>query len=246
LRRLPRLPPPDRTSHLPALRCVRACAPLSSGQRRRCAGQWCRRDDADGLLRRPAASGRPHPDAAPDRALRGRPDLVGVCRARSHAAPAAPGLRAGGASARAGLQVPFRKHPAERRVLAPGGLAACGYLGESLVGGSAGAAVGERGAAPAPPAGALPPAPPGGALPLHPGQEKRGLAPLLSWQSLIRPLCTMRDGVSGHTLHGGRVFTCLSNCVRARRCTRVHKAPRRGTRGSVGSQRCTWVDRGPR
>jgi hypothetical protein len=29
---------------------------------------------------------------------------------------------------------------------------------------------------------------PGGALPLHPGQEKRGLPPLLSWQSLIRAL----------------------------------------------------------
>jgi hypothetical protein len=188
LRRLPRLPPPDRTSHLPALRCVRACAPLSSGQRRRCAGQWCRRDDADGLLRRPAASGRPHPDAAPDRALRGRPDLVGVCRARSHAAPAAPGLRAGGASARAGLQVPFRKHPAERRVLAPGGLAACGYLGESLVGGSAGAAVGERGAAPAPPAGALPPAPPAGRCPCTPAKRRGAWRPF-SLGNLSSGLC---------------------------------------------------------
>jgi serine/threonine protein kinase len=34
------------------------------------------------------------------------------------------------------------------------------------------------------------PCTPGGALPVDPGQEKRGWAPLLSWQSLIRPLCT--------------------------------------------------------
>jgi hypothetical protein len=96
---------------------------------------------------------------------------------------------------------------------------------------------GERGSAPAPPAGRCPctpagrcpctpaglcPCTPGGALPLHPGQEKRGLPPLLSWQSLIRALCTARDGVSGHTLHGGPTFTCESNCVRARRCTIVH------------------------
>jgi hypothetical protein len=63
------------------------------------------------------------------------------------------------------------------------------------------------------------PCTPGGALPLHPGQEKRGLPPLLSWQSLIRALCTARDGVPGHTLHGGRVCTRESSCVRARRCT---------------------------
>jgi hypothetical protein len=53
-----------------------------------------------------------------------------------------------------------------------------------------------RGAAPAPVWGLCPiwcgrgsaPDTPGGALPLHPGQEKRGLPPLLSWQSLIRAL----------------------------------------------------------
>jgi hypothetical protein len=86
------------------------------------------------------------------------------------------------------------------------------------------------GLCPCPPGGALPlhpgggsaPSTPGGALPLHPGQEKRGWAPLLSWQSLIRPLCTMRDDVSGHTLHGGPPFTRVSDCVRARRCTSVH------------------------
>jgi hypothetical protein len=70
--------------------------------------------------------------------------------------------------------------------------------------------------------GGVAPCTPSGALPLHPGQEKGGWAPLLSWQSLIRPLCTMRDGVPGHTLHGGPAFPCVSDCVRARRCTRVH------------------------
>jgi hypothetical protein len=76
------------------------------------------------------------------------------------------------------------------------------------------------GAAPTPPVGRCPYTP-GGALPLHPGQEKRGWAPLLSWQSLIRPLCTSRDDLPGHTLHGGPTCTRVSDCVRARRCTIV-------------------------
>jgi hypothetical protein len=86
-----------------------------------------------------------------------------------------------------------------------------------------------RGAAPAPVWGLRPmwsgggvaPCTPSWALPLHPGQEKRGWAPLLSWQSLIRALCTARDDVPGHTLHGGPTFTRVSDCVRARRCTAI-------------------------
>jgi hypothetical protein len=50
--------------------------------------------------------------------------------------------------------------------------------------------------------GGIAPCTPSGALPLHPGQEKGGLPPLLSWQSLILALCTTRDALSGHTLHG--------------------------------------------
>jgi hypothetical protein len=113
-------------------------------------------------------------------------------------------------------------------------------LGGSVAGG------GERGAAPAPRWGLLPmwsgggsaPCTPGGALPLHPGQEKRGLPPLLSWQSLIRALCTMRDDLPGHTLHGRPlVHECIK--LRARpslRCNCTNdEAP--GARGSAGAHR---------
>jgi AcrR family transcriptional regulator len=73
------------------------------------------------------------------------------------------------------------------------------------------------------------PAPRRGLCPLHPQQgyapctaaENPGAAPLGSLHS-PDPLCALHETcVSGHTLHGGRVFTWVSDCVRARRCTRV-------------------------
>jgi hypothetical protein len=122
-----------------------------------------------------------------------------------------------------------------------------------------------RGAAPASRWGRCPiwcgggsaPHTPGGALPLHPGQEKRGLPPLLSWQSLIRPLCTARDDSPGHTLHGGLVFTWVQNCVRARRCTNVHpgrhtgstrqrRVPALHNRAQMTTTRSQWQRRVPR
>jgi hypothetical protein len=46
------------------------------------------------------------------------------------------------------------------------------------------------------------------------------------------PLCALRETYkSGHTLHGGRTFTCVYDCVRARRCTIVHQGRRRGSTG---------------
>jgi TetR/AcrR family transcriptional regulator len=77
--------------------------------------------------------------------------------------------------------------------------------------------------------GALPLHPRRGLCPLHPQQgyapctaaENPGSAPLGSLHS-PDPLCALHETcVSGHTLHGGRVFTWVSDCVRARRCTRV-------------------------
>jgi transaldolase len=94
-----------------------------------------------------------------------------------------------------------------------------------------GAAGSERGAAPVPRRGLCPLHPQRGLCPLHP---QRGAAPAprprekgLAAPSLLAishpGFVTMRDGVSGHTLHGGPLFTSVSNCVRARRCTRVHQ-----------------------
>jgi AcrR family transcriptional regulator len=71
-----------------------------------------------------------------------------------------------------------------------------------------------------------------------------GGAPLGSLHS-PDPLCALLETCkSGHTLHGGRVFTCESDCVRARRCTNVHPGRQRGPQGSAGSQRCTRVCKG--
>jgi hypothetical protein len=86
----------------------------------------------------------------------------------------------------------FVKEPARLRLGSSEGQRGC--RGERLL---------ASGARPPPPRG-------GGGPPLHPGQEKRGWAPLLSWQSLIRPLCTARDvRVGPHAPWEPRVHVCV-------------------------------------
>jgi hypothetical protein len=60
-----------------------------------------------------------------------------------------------------------------------------------------------------------------GRCPCAPARRKGLAAPSLL--AISHPgFVTMGDALPGHTLHGGRLFTRVSDCVRARRCTCVH------------------------
>jgi hypothetical protein len=84
------------------------------------------------------------------------------------------------------------------------------------------------GALPLRPGGGVAPCTPSRATHPAPRQRTQGLRPLVLCTLLTR-FVTMRDESSGHTLHGGPVFTCVSNCARARRCTCVHAWRRLGS-----------------